>query len=204
MNDRIKRVTGIAVGAVVLGVLTGPPVVAATKDVDVNDGRFFSPKTLSSPVGGSVHWNASGVDDHSVTQDGLVFDSGAPHAGLDFSKTFSAGTYPYHCRKHGDQGMVGTVKVAPRVLSAPEGLDFTVRWATAGTQTGNTFDVMYRVGSGAWTTWRTNTTAKSLVFGGAGPVAVTLGETYAFKVRSGTGTGSIQSGFSPIKTFRAS
>ena len=79
MNDRIKRATGIAVGAVALGVLTGPPVVAAiTTEVDVNDAKVFTPKTVSLPVGGSVHWDASGVDDHSVTQDDLLFDTGAP------------------------------------------------------------------------------------------------------------------------------
>jgi plastocyanin len=202
MNDRIKRATGIAVGAIALGVLTGPPVAAAIKSVDVNDGKFFSPNNLSSTVGGSVHWSASGIDDHSVTQDGLVFDSGAPRANLDFSKKFSAGTYPYHCRKHGDQGMVGTVKVAPQVVSAPAGLAFTVKWAAAGTNTGTSFDVKYRVASGAWKTWKNNTSAKSMVFGKGGPVAVARGKTYSFQVRSGTGAN--ESLFSPIKTFRAS
>jgi plastocyanin len=202
MNDRIKRATGIAVGAVALGVLTGPPVAAAIKGVDVNDGKFFSPNNLSSTVGGSVHWSASGIDDHSVTQDGLVFDSGTARANLDFTKKFSAGTYPYHCRKHGDQGMVGTVKVAPQVVSAPAGLAFTVKWAAAGTDTGNSFDVKYRVASGPWKTWRTNTSAKSMVFGKGGPVAVARGKTYSFQVRSGTGAN--ESLFSPIKSFRAS
>ena len=205
MNNRIKRATGIAVGAVALGVLTGPPVVAAiTTNVDVNDGKFFSPQTVKTPVGGSVHWAASGVDDHSVTQDALLFDTGAARPGITLTKTFSAGTYPYHCRKHGVNGgsMKGTIKVAPKVGSAPDGPAFTVRWAAAGTNTGNSFDVKYRVASGPWTTWQTNTSAKSMVFGAGGPVAVTPGVTYSFQVRSGTGAN--ESLFSPTKSFRAS
>jgi hypothetical protein len=170
----------------------------------VNDGKFFRPKTLSTPVGGSVHWAASGVDDHSVTQDDLLFDTGAPRAGITLTTTFSAGTYPYHCRKHGVNGgtMKGTVKVAPQVASAPAGLAFTVKWAAAGTDTGNSFDVMYRVASGPWKTWKNNTSAKSMVFGKGGPVAVARGKTYSFQVRSGTGAN--ESLFSPIKSFRAS
>ena len=202
MNDRTRLVTGLATGAFAAGLLAASPVDAATKDVDVNDGKFFSPQTVSAAVGGSVHWAASGVDDHSVTQDDLLFDTGTPRAGLTLTRTFSAGTYPYHCSKHGDQGMVGTVNVAPQVVSAPAGLAFTVKWAAAGTDTGTTFDVKYRVASGPWKTWRNNTSAKSMVFGKGGPVAVARGKSYSFQVRSGTG--AKESLFSPIKPFRAS
>ena len=90
----------------------------------------------------------------------------------------------------------------PQVSSAPAGLAFTVKWAAAGTNTGTSFDVKYRVGSGPFKTWRTNTTAKSLVFGKGGPVAVARGKTYSFQVRSGTG--ARESLFSPVKPFRAS
>jgi len=134
-----------------------------------------------------------------------VFDSGNPGPGLNFTRKFSAGTFAYRCEEHGDQGMRGTVRVAPQALSAPAGLSFTVRWAATGTNTGNRFDVMYRVGSGAWKTWKNNTSAKSMVFGARSqPVSLARGKSYAFKVRSGEGTGARQSGFSPVKSFRAS
>ena len=94
--------------------------------------------------------------------------------------------------------------MAPQAVSAPAGLPFTVRWAAPGTNTGNSFDVMYRVGSGPWKTWRNNTSAKSMVFGRGGPVAVARGKTYSFKVRSGSAPVGRQSGFSPVKVFRAS
>ncbi len=196
MIHRTRLATGLVAGVALAGLL-GSSVSAATKNVDVNDDKVFLPGNISSAVGGSIRWTASGVDDHSVTQDALVFDSGAARAGLSFTRTFSAGTFPYHCREHGDQGMRGTVRVAPSAVAAPAGLPFTVKWATAGTNTGSQFDVMYRVGSGAWKVWSNNTRAKSMVFGKGGPVRVARGKSYSFKVRSG------QSGFSPVKTFRS-
>jgi len=201
MKDRTRLASGLAAGVAAVG-LFAASAVAATRNVDVNDGRFFGPRTVTAAVGDSVHWHASGVDDHSVTQDDLVFNTGAPAAGLDFTRKFSAGTYPYHCEKHGAEGMRGTVRVAPTVQSAPAGLAFTVKWAAAGTNTGTSFDVKYRVAKGPWKTWRTNTTAKSLVFGKGGPVALARGKTYSFQVRSGSG--ARESGFSPVKSFRAS
>jgi plastocyanin len=204
MKDWNKRVTALAAVAVGAGLLASSPVAAATKNVEATGDKTFVPANVTEAVGDSVHWfsTADGVD-HTVTQDNGVFDTGALADAFNFTKKFSAGTYPYHCKKHGDQGMRGTVKVAPQTASAPAGLNFTVKWAASGTNTGNRFDVMYRVGSGAWKTWRNNTSARSLVFGKGGPVAVARGKSYSFKVRSGNGTGSIQSGFSPVKSFRA-
>jgi plastocyanin len=204
MNERTRLFAGVATAAVMAGLLAASPVAAVTTNVDANDNRTFSPQTVNAAVGGGVHWTASGVDDHSVHQNDNVFDSGNPGPGLDFTRTFSAGTFAYLCEEHGDRGMRGTVRVPPQTLRAPAGLNFTVKWAAAGTNTGDRFDVMYRIGSGAWKTWRNNTSARSMVFGGAGPVAVARGKNYSFKVRSGRGTGSIQSAFSPVRSFRAS
>ena len=209
MRNRSRLITALAVVAMGAGLLASPPVAAATKDVEATEDKTFLPRTVTSAVAGSIHWfgTPGGVEEHSVHQGRGLFDSGEPQTGLDFTRTFSAGTFAYHCEKHGTatSGMRGTVKVSPKVLSAPDGLNFTVRWATSTTDTGNRFDVMYRVGSGAWTTWRNNTRARSLVFGQDGaPVAVVLGVSYSFKVRSGNGTGSIQSDFSPVRSFTAS
>ena len=191
---------GLAAAVVAAGLLASTPVAAVTKTVVASDDKVFLPRTETSSVGGSIRWLANGLDSHSATSDDLVFDSGAARANLDFTRKFSAGTYPYHCREHGDQGMRGVIRVAPQTQSAPAGLPFTVRWAAAGTNTGNSFDVKYRVGRGPWKTWRNNTSAKSMVFGRGGPVAVARGKSYSFQVRSGTG--ARESGFSPVKTFR--
>jgi plastocyanin len=205
VRSHMRLCAALSAAVVAAGLLASSPVAAATRNVDANDNRTFSPQNVTSAVGGSVHWTASGVDDHSVHQNSNVFDSGNPGPGLNFTRTFSAGTFAYQCEEHGDRGMRGTIRVPPQALSAPAGLNFTVRWAAAGTNTGNRFDVMYRVGSGPWKTWRNNTSAKSMVFGARSqPVRVARGKSYSFKVRSGEGTGARQSGFSPVKSFRAS
>ncbi|HET8961417.1 hypothetical protein [Nocardioides sp.] len=201
MRISVKLGGSLAAAVVAAGLLASTPVSAATRQVSANDNRTFTPERLLAAPGDSVHWAASGTGDHSVRQNAGLFDSGVPGPGLNFTRTFSAGTFAYHCEEHGNRGMRGTVSVPPQVLSAPAGLPFTVRWAAAGTNTGNSFDVKYRVGSGPWKAWRTNTRAKSLVFGKGGPVAVARGKTYSFQVRSGSGAS--ESGFSPRKSFRA-
>jgi len=202
IRSRITR--GAGLGIVLTGLLA-TSVSAATSNVDVNDGKFFNPRAVTQTPGGSVHWTASGVDDHSVTSDQGLFDTGAPRAGVDFTRVFSAGTFAYHCRKHGVNGgtMVGVVTVAPQTAAAPSGLPFTVKWATAASNTGTRYDVQYKVGSGAFKTWLSNTAARSAVFGARSkPVAVARGKTYTFRVRSRAGTSA--SGFSPNRSFRAS
>jgi plastocyanin len=198
---RGRLVRGLVLGTLLTGVLASS-VSAATTQVDVSDSRQFLPGSVTQAVGGGVHWRASGADDHSVTSDQGLFASGAAAPGLDFTRTFSAGTYPYHCLEHGDQGMRGQVRVAPQVLAAPAGLPFTVQWANARTNTGTRFDVQYRVGAGAWRSWKAGTAGRSAVFGArSAPVRVARGKTYSFRVTSRLG--AARSGLSPVRTFRA-
>jgi hypothetical protein len=104
--------------------------------------------------------------------------------------------------------MDGVVKVRPIFAAAPTGLRFTVRWALSGTattatNTGNQFDVRYRVGtSSTWRLWKNNTSARSGVFGQNGlPVQVVAGRTYHFQARSQKSAAPNQpSGWSPTLT----
>lgn len=199
-----SRLARGSVLAVALVGLLATSVSAATTQVGANDDRTFTPRNVNQAVAGRVHWAgtpAGSTEEHSVRQDAGVFDSGNPVAGLDFTRTFSAGTFPYHCEEHGDQGMRGTVRVPPQTLGAPAGLPFTVRWATAGTNTGNRFAVQYRVGSGPFRNWFTSTSARSAAFGARNrPVRLVRGRTYAFRVRSGSA--AVKSPVSPVRSFR--
>jgi hypothetical protein len=99
--------------------------------------------------------------------------------------------------------MQGTVSVRPTHTLAPAGLPFTVSWALGGaapTNTGNQFDVQYRVGTaGPWRIWRNDTPTRSGVFGqGNQPVRVIAGRTYQFRARSQK-TPSQPSGWSPVR-----
>src|SRR5206468_5157019 len=128
---------------------------ASTKQVGVKDFAF-DPKTVTVGVGNSVHWSreAGSTASHSVTANNGFWDSGAPTSGpIDVTVTFSAGSFRYYCKVHGAPngaglyGMNGFVKVPVTLTGGPSGPRFRVRWATTSSDTGNAYDVQYRVGT---------------------------------------------------------
>jgi plastocyanin len=187
---------------------------AAATEIQVNDD-FFAPdnppvRNLSS--GASFHWSRApgSFAPHNIRQDSLLFRSGALTSGpINFSIRASAGTYHYYCELHYDTstgtGMDGVVKVRPIHSFSPAGAPFTVTWALGGTSptnTGNQFDVQYRIGTTTtWKVWKNDTSARSGVFGQNGqPVQVLSGRTYQFRARSQKSTNpSKPSGWSPIR-----
>lgn len=185
--------------------LPGTPGRAASTTVAVRDD-FFEPRRVTAGVGGSVMWDrpATTQHRHNVREDGRIFRSGDPMGDDAFTYTvvFSAGTFHYFCEVHGGPtgGMDGLVRVPVTILAGPSGLPFTVRWATASSQTGDRFDVQFRVGSGEWRTWRAGTASLQGVFGKNGrPVRVRDGVTYWFRARSLSGTA--RSRWSPPRSF---
>ena len=204
--------------AIVVGALAYASVASAAATQIQVDDSFYSPRTpptrpLSS--GASFTWVKAPFASlaHNVRQDALLFNSGSPTRNINFSIRASAGTYHYYCTLHGSPApnggpMDGVVKVRPIFAAAPTGLPFTVSWALSGTtttatNTGNQFDVRYRVGtSPTWTLWKNNTSARSGVFGQNGlPVQVVAGRTYHFQARSQKSAAPNQpSGWSPTLT----
>jgi plastocyanin len=199
----------------VVGALAYASVASAVAtQIEVAD-NFYAPdsaiRNLSS--GASFHWVRAPENStlaHNVRQDFGLFNSGSPTSGpINFSIRASAGTYHYYCTLHGSTsgGMDGVVKVRPIPASAPDGAPFTVRWALpvttpgTGTNTGNQFDVRYRVGTSTiWKFWRNDTSTRSGVFGQNNqPVQVLFGRTYQFQARSQK-TPTQPSGWSPILT----
>jgi hypothetical protein len=192
---RALRRAGLA--GVVIVVLALP--AAAAGEITMNDSGFY-PSRVARTAGGSVTWKkTSGY--HNVVSTQKMFSSGAPkNTAFTYTRTFSAGVYPYICAAH-PQTMRGTVRVKPRVSTAPSGAPFTVTWATSATNTGSRFTVQYRVGGGSWRTWLGQTSARSAVFGKGGtPVRARAGTTYSFRVRSHSG--SHASSYSPVVSFR--
>jgi hypothetical protein len=108
--------------------------------------------------------------------------------------------FRYKCDVHG-LIMGGVVNVPVAIGRAPAGLNFGVRWANGRTNTGTRFDVQFRVGSGKWRAWRTNTKTSAGVFGRGGrPVKVANGRRYSFRARSQKKKS--ESDWSPVKSFR--
>jgi plastocyanin len=164
----------------------------APTNIQVKD-NFFQPQNpaiRAFQTGASFHWQrgAGSSKPHNVRQDAGLFNSGAPTSGsINFTINASAGTFHYYCSAHGSPagGMTGLVRVRPISSAAPTGNPFTVTWADLNTNTGKAFDVRYKVGTGAFKIWKNDTTQKKAVFGLNGaPVAVQLGQTYQFQVRS--------------------
>jgi plastocyanin len=178
---------------------------AGRVDIDVHD-NFFAPDSVGNQVGDTVRWFSDGTNtrDHNVREDGLLFRSGEPtSAAFTYDVVFSAGTFHYYCEVHGSEfgGMDGLVRIPVRITRAPDGLPFTVRWATETSQTGSVYDIQFRVGSGDWRNWRTDTSTLSGVFGrNRRPVRVRDGVLYRFRARSQEG-GEF-SRYSPVRSFR--
>ncbi|MGH2651620.1 MAG: hypothetical protein ACRDHK_10460, partial [Actinomycetota bacterium] len=161
----------LRIGVFVVGlVLLAPDTAhAGPTEVTIND-NFFSPTPVTPSVGGAVHWsrNPSALGFHNVVQRQRLFDSGEAtnDPSFSFTRRFSAGRFPYICEVHFvSDNMAGTVRVLPGFAERPDGLPFTIRWATPETNTGNVFDVRYRVDGGSWHVWKTDTAAFRGVFG---------------------------------------
>jgi glucose/arabinose dehydrogenase/plastocyanin len=164
----------------------------------VNDD--FTPATANVGVGGFVRWTRVDPDsdrDHDIVQTRGLFYSPETNGPIDFTATFSAGKFPYQCSFH--FGMDGIVKVPPLIEDGPAGKPFLVRWATATTDTGNDFDIDYRVNDRPWQRWKRGVEALSAVFGRHGnPVTLDAGKEYSFRVRSRNG--SDKSEWSPVSS----
>jgi plastocyanin len=195
----------LAVLVLVIGLIP-IPARAHQVDIQVQDPGSFDPPNVGNRVGHTVRWSNGGSTTfpHNVREDGQLFRSGGPTTGaIDFSVVFSAGTFHYYCEVHGNAagGMAGLVRIPVSINRMPDGLPFTVRWATEASETGSVYDVQFKVGSGDWRNWRTNTSTLSGVFGRNGnPVRVRDGVLYRFRARSQEGTEF--SRYSPVRSFR--
>ena len=90
------------------GPSNNPSTGSTSKQITVKN-NVFDPASTTVAVGSSVSWTwAQGSDVHNVT-----FDDGPKSADQStggYTRVFDkAGTYPYHCTRHG--GMTGSVTV---------------------------------------------------------------------------------------------
>jgi plastocyanin len=189
------RARNLILGGLVAALLVVPSLAHAgfiTVDIAVLDTFQFNPdKPPAENLGAHFHWtHAASSTPHSVTQDDKLFNaSAAPDNSIDFEIVPSAGTYHYYCIFHGSPsgGMDGVIKVRPTIDNSEplDALPFTVNWASDNEDTGNAFDVRYRVNGGDWAIWKDDTQLHQAVFGANDrPVHVSKRKTYQFEVRS--------------------
>ena len=167
----------------------------ATTTVTVAPGGqlAYGPANVTKTVGaGAIHWQwgtgGTTVLPHNVRQDDKLFISGRLTSSkpAGFTVVPSAGSFHYFCDLHGSRsgGMAGTIKVRPAILNKTAN-SFGVRWSPGTNDTGDAFDVRYRVDGGQWKTWKNDVTLAQATFGAANkPVHVGPGHTYDIQARS--------------------
>jgi plastocyanin len=164
-----------------------------TVTVEAGGANAFGPQNVTESVGaGSIHWqwdtNGSTFASHNVRQDDKLFYSGklttSEPAGFDVDP--SAGKFHYYCELHGSRngGMEGTIKIRPAIFDQTA-KSFGVRWSTGSDDTGDAFDVRYRVDGRKWKMWKNDVTRAKAKFGAKRkPVRVRGGHTYDIQARS--------------------
>ena len=192
----MRRYLLIGTAAALLAIPALATGATTTITVAPNNTNRFGPGSVTTNVGaGSIHWAWGGTNGttfapHNVQQDNNLFSSGAPVKSkpAGYTITPSAGSFHYYCTLHGNPGsdtrMVGTIHIRPTVFNKTAS-SFGVRWSPGTNQTGNAFDVRYRVDGGAWKTWQNHVTTAQAVFGASNsPVHVGPGHTYEVQARS--------------------
>src|SRR5581483_2645182 len=191
----------LAIPALATGASTAVTVAPSNKNT-------FGPKAVTKNVGaGSIHWqwgtNGTTFAAHNVRQDNKLFYSGplTNSKPSGYTITPSAGTFHYYCELHGSPtgGMSGTISIRPTIFNKTAS-SFGVKWSPGTNQTGNRFDVRYRVDNGTWKTWKSHVSLAQATFGAGNlPVHVAPGHTYEVEARSEKATNlSKPSGWSPL------
>jgi plastocyanin len=191
----MRRYLAIGAAATLLAI---PPLALGGTTTTVTVGpaghrTTFAPSTVTQAVGASIHWYwwaDSNAGPHNVRQDDKLFYSGAAtdNNPAGYTITPSAGRFHYYCEPHRTRGMQGTLYIRPAVFNRTA-TSFGVRWSPGTNQTGNRFDVRYRIDGGAWTTWKNHIAAAQGVFGlSDNPVHVSPGHIYEVQARSETST----------------
>src|SRR3954451_4332482 len=186
-------VIGAAAALLAIPALASGRATTTTVTVAPNESLTYGPKTVTKNVGaGGIHWqwgtNGTTSLPHNVRQDDKLFYSGSLTSSKParYGVVPSAGSFHYYCELHGSPsgGMAGTIKIRPAVFNKTA-RSFGVRWSPGTNQTGDAFDIRYRVDSGQWKAWKNDVTLAQATFGAANqPVRVGPGHTYEVQARS--------------------
>jgi plastocyanin len=178
-------------------VSTMTPAQAAT--VIVEDFSF-SPHLLKLAQGGSANWDNGGPSTHTSTQNGplALWNTGNISSGTTSSSVTlrAAGSYPYHCTIHPSMTAVVKVPIKVSPSTGSPSTTFTIT-LTSATQTGFTYDVQKKIGSGSWMSWKPGVSTRRVTFSGS------TGH-YSFRSRLHRTSDDATSGWSPPKSITIS
>jgi plastocyanin len=98
--------------AIASPVLVAVPSTSGSSVVVAMEDDRFEPNRIEVPAGTTVTWVNKGGDWHSVAAFDGSFESVQLATGESYSYTFTTpGEYPYICKHHGRQGMIGRIIV---------------------------------------------------------------------------------------------
>jgi plastocyanin len=198
--DANGLVTGVAGGAVIVrailaaagvtdtataSLVVNPPappaseVAPATATVSGSKAGL-APSTVTVAVGGTVTWTMDREEEHDV-----VWDGAAPAGGnipriekqTSASRTFAAaGTYAYHCSRHGEPGAV-VVKTATAPPTTPPVPPTTPSTATVTTVNVSFSPATVTIAAGGSVTWQISGATHNVTFAGAAPTGGNVPDT---------------------------
>lgn len=191
----IRRSAVAALGCLTMLGLTVAPAAAGTTQLTVRNFAF-SPTPVIVAQGTSVTWHNLGASTHTSTGDSplsLWATGNIANGGTSLAVVFrAAGGFTYHCSIHPQ--MTAAVRVP--ILVAPESgttaTTFKLTLASA-VQSGFTYDVQRKIGTGAWTIYKTGVTTRTTTF------KATAGGTYYFRSRLVRTSTHAFSKWSPMK-----
>jgi plastocyanin len=193
------RIRRFLVGPAVLLLvgLTALPAQATT--VTIADFAF-SPSSLKVAQGATLNWYNSDCCTHTSTENSplSLWDTGYIPSGSTSSSValLAAGSYPYHCAIHTLMTAVVKVPIKASPSTGSVSTTFTITLASA-TQSGFTYDIQKKVGTGSFAVWKTGVTSRTKTFTGS------VG-TYSFRSRLHRTTSGATSGWSPAKKITIS
>jgi plastocyanin len=214
MNGRLLLAGSLTLAATSLVPAVAQAGVSHQITVEAEGQDLFSPELVNANVNEDYvfdwTWGAGTSAEHNVRQDSKLFYSGEPtDAREPFSVSGSAGTFHYYCEVHGSKsgGMDGEIALRPNFGMPPLKRGgqpvVNILWASSDSETGNQYDVQYKVGKHDWKYWKKNTAKPSGLFGKNGkPVSVNLDKGYKVRARSEKASNpKRRSGWSPPLSF---
>jgi len=191
----LRRIAVAATGFALLLALFIPPASGATAQVTVQDFQF-SPTPLIVAQGTSLTWHNNGPHTHTSTGDtplGLWATGNiAPNTTTAAVLFRAAGSFTYHCSIHPTMTAAVRVPILVAPTTGTTATTFTLT-LTSALVAGFTYDVQRRIGTGAWTAYRTGVTTRTTTF------MATAAGTYAFRSRLVRTSTHAFSKWSPMK-----
>lgn len=177
----VGGVTDTATASLVVNPPAPPASEAAPATATVNGSKAgLAPSSVTVAAGGTVTWTMDGQEEHDVVWDGAAPAGGnipRMEKGSSASRTFAAaGTYAYHCSRHGEAASV-VVKAATAPPTTPPTPPTTPSTATVTTVNVSFSPATVTIAAGGSVTWQISGATHNVTFNAAAPTGGNIPDT---------------------------